>query len=276
MKQAHPAPRARLVTKVPLIPVAQEPPVPVITASKKASKAKGTDQVDQQQKQQRRQALLPQAEELSQQNPGLNPQNAYEILLGHYSLDEWRARRQATQEKRRQHCQRRREARFSDKRSDQEKAWCFPLFEATEPEPIWMETVGGDQIARVTKAKTFLLAVQIPDGSYRGFPKTEISALCRAAHSPQVQPMRQVEAESKRNVLPALKRQERWSFPHQTFSGWVGRQVQIQLLNGSTWTGFLRWNSHYSFLLGAQPEGEPEVLLFKHACCGLQVLHQSS
>lgn len=42
--------------KVPLIPVAQNR-VPVITISKKASKAEGTDQVDQQQKQQRRQAL---------------------------------------------------------------------------------------------------------------------------------------------------------------------------------------------------------------------------
>lgn len=253
MEQAHPAPRA-----------------PVTTVSQKASKVKVADQVDRQQKQQRRQGLLPQAEELSRQNPGLNPQNAYEILLGQYTLDEWKARRQASQEKRRQHCQQRRDARFSDKRSEEEKAWCFPFFEAAEPEPIWMETAGGDQIARVTKAKTFLLAVQIPDGSYRGFPKTEISALSSAAQAPQVQGMRLVEPESKRNVLPAPKRGERWLFPHQLFAGWVGRQVRVQLLNGSTWTGFLRWSSHYAFLLGAQPTGEPEVLLFKHACCDVK------
>lgn len=256
MKPAHSSSSARLVLPAP----------------KKAAQPRSLIQAAQEQKRQRRQMLLPQAEELSRQNPGLHPQNAYEILLGHYTLAEWKARTQAAQEKRRQYCQRRREARFSDKRSEEEKTWCFRFFEAEEREPIWMETAGGDQVARVTKAKIFLLAVQIPDGSYRGFLKTEISALCGAALSSQVQRMRQINPEANRNVLPATKARGRWSFPHKTFAGWVGRQVQVQLINGSTWTGFLRWTSQFAFLLGAQRSGEPEVLLFKHGCCNVQPL----
>lgn len=274
MNPAHNTPRARLVPKAPSLNVAQEPPVPVVTSSPKAkSKDKiSITQQEKQQQQQRREELLAQAEELSQQNQGLNPQNAYEILLGQYTLDEWKARRQVSLEKKRHRFQQRKEAQLSDKRSEQEKGWSFRFFEATEVEPIWMETTSGDHIVRVTKMKPFLLGVQIADGSYRGFPKTEISTLCSAGQSTQVQSMRQVEPESQRDMLPAKNPKERWLFPESSFAGWIGSQVRVQLLNGSTWTGFLRWNSHFTFLLGAQPEGEHEVLLFKHACCGVQLV----
>lgn len=276
MKQAHPVPRARLVPKAPSLPVAQEPPVPVVTSSQKPPKVKSAAKTAKQEKQQRRQELLLQAEELSQQNPGLNPQNAYEILLGQYTLEEWAERRQATIARQKALALQRRMARFGDKRSDEEKAWCSRFFDGPDAEPIWMETAGGDLLARVTRVKIFTVAVQIADGSYRGFEKTEISALCGAGLSPQVQGMRQVEPDSKRDVLPARKPKERWAFPEASFAGWCGRQIRIQLLNGSIWTGFLRWNSRYSFLLGGQPAGDPEVLLFKHACCGAQLVHQSS
>ena len=274
MKQAHPASSVRLVPKAPSLPVAQEPPVPIVTSSK-PSKAKSAAKTAKQEKKQRRQELLVQAEDLSQQNPGFNQQNAYEILLGKYTLEEWTERRQATIARQKALALQRRLARFGDKRSDEEKAWCSRFFDGPDPEPIWMETAGGDLIARVTRVKIFTVAVQVADGSYRGLEKTEISALCGAGLSPQVQGMRQVEPESKRDVLPARKPKERWAFPEASFAGWVGGQIRIQLLNGSIWTGFLRWNSRFSFLLGAQPEGEPEVLLFKHACCGVQLLHQS-
>lgn len=270
MNQAHSAPRAQLVPKTQSFPVAQEPPVPIVTSSGKAPKAKR--KTAKQEKKERRQELLPQAEELSQQNPGLRPECAYRILLGHFTLEEWRERHQAVAAKRKALAQQRRMERYGDKRSDEEKAWCSPFFEGPDPEPIWMETAGGDLIARVTRVKIFLLAVQIADGSYRGFEKTEISALCSAALSPQIQSMRQVEPESQRDVLPASKPKQRWAFPEEFFSAWLGRQVCVQLLNGSTWTGFLRWNSRYAFLLGAQPAGGPEVLLFKHSCCGLQLV----
>ena len=277
MKQAHPS--VRLVPKklspAASLPVAQEPPVPVVASSPKPPKVKSAAKVAKQEKQQRRQLLLLQAEELSQHTPGLNSQCAYEILLGKYTLEEWTERRQATIARQKALALQRRLARFGDKRSDEEKAWCSRFFDGPGPEPIWMETAGGDLIARVTRVKIFTVAVQVADGSYRGLEKTEISALCGAGLSPQVQGMRQVEPESKRDVLPARKPKERWAFPEASFAGWVGGQIRIQLLNGSIWTGFLRWNSRFSFLLGAQPEGEPEVLLFKHACCGVQLLHQS-
>ena len=243
-----------------------------MTSTPKAPKAKSAAKTAKQEKKQRRQELLLQAEELSQQNPGLNPQCAYEILLGRYTLADWEERRQATIARRKERARQERLARYGDKRSDEEKAWCSPFFEGPDPEPIWMETAGGDLIARVTRVKVFTVAVQIADGSYRGFEKTEISALCSAGLSPQVQGMRQVEPESKRDVPPARKPKQRWAFPESSFADWVGQRVQVQLLNGSTWTGFLRWNSRYTFLLGALPAGEPEVLLFKHSCCGAQLV----
>lgn len=247
-----------------------------MTSSKKTPKAKSAAKLAKQEKQQRRQEMLLLAEGLSQQNPGLHPQSAYEILLGQYTLEEWAERRQATIARQKALALQRRLARYGDKRSDDEKAWCSRFFDGPDPEPVWMETAGGDLIARVTRVKIFTVAVQTADGSRRGFEKTEISALCAAGLSPQIQNMRQVEPESKRDVLPARKPKERWAFPEASFGGWVGGQVRIQLLNGSTWTGFLRWNSRYSFLLGVQPAGEPEVLLFKHACCSAQLLHQPS
>lgn len=276
MKQAHPAPSVRLVPKSPSLPVAQEPPVPIVTSSKKTPKGKSAAETAKLEKQQRRQELLLQAEELSQQNPGLNPQNAYEILLGQYTLEEWTERRQATIARKKAFALQRRLTRFGDKRSDEEKAWSSRFFDGPDTDPIWIETAGGDLIARLTTVKIFTVAVQTADGRYRGFEKTAISALCCAGLSPQVQSMRQIEPESRRNVIPARKPKERWAFPEASFAGWVGRQIRLQLLNGSIWTGFLRWNSRYSFLLGAQPEGEPEVLLFKHACCGVQLLDQPS
>lgn len=81
--------------------------------------------------------------------------------------------------------------------------------------------------------------------------------------------MRQIAPDSVRDFLPPEKPQERWPFPEETFSDWVGQKVQVQLLNGSLWTGFVRWNSQYVFLLGDQATGEAEVLVFKHACCGV-------
>ena len=275
MKQAHPAPSARLVPMVPSLPVGQAP-VPVVTSSQKPPTAKSAAKTAKQEKQQRRQELLLQAEELSQQNPGLNAQNAYEILLGQYTLEEWGERRQATIARQKAIALQRRLARFGDKRSDEEKTWCSRFFDVPDTEPIWMETAGGDLVARITTVKIFTVAVQIADGGYLGFEKTAISALCCAGLSPQVQSMRQIEPKSKRNVLPARKPKERWAFPEASFAGWVGQKVQVQLLNGSIWTGFLRWNSRFSFLLGAEPAGKPEVLLFKHACCGIKVLPQSS
>lgn len=270
MKQAHSALRAKLVPQTSSLPVAQEPPIPIVTSSGKAPKAKR--KTAKEEKKERRQELLPQAEELSQQNPGLKPQCAYRILLGHFTLEEWRERHQVVAAKRKALAQQWRMERYRDKSSDEEKAWCSPFFEGLDPEPVWMETASGDLIARVTRAKIFQLTVQIADGSYRCFEKTKISALCSAGLSPQIQSMRQVEAESRRDVLPAFKPKQRWAFPDDLVTGWVGRQVRVQLLNGSTWTGFLRWNGRYTFLLGAQPAGEPEVLVFKHSCCGLQLV----
>ncbi len=280
LKQAHLAPR--IVLKVP---VAQEPPVPIVTSSGRALKAesaqeeppapvtssekvpkvkppaKGKGKVFQEK--QRRKELLRQAEGFSQQTPGLNPQNAYEILLGQYTLEEWKARRQASQ------------ARKSDRRSDEEKAWCYSFLDAPDREPIWLETAKGERIVRVSQARPFLMVVQKTNGKYRGYKKTELSALCSARLSPQVLQMRQIVPEAWRNALPAENPKDRWLFPEDLVSSWIGQRVKTQLLNGSTWTGFLRWNSRYTLLLGAQPAGDPEVMLFKHACCGIQLLHQS-
>jgi len=122
--------------------------------------------------------------------------------------------------------------------------------------------------------KPFLLAVQIPDGSYKSFSKRELSAFCSVSLSPQVLGMRQIAPESQRDLLPADKPKNRWPFPEDLVSGWVGQRVQVQLLNGSSWTGILRWNSRYTFLLGAHSTGEPEVLLFKHACCAVELTSQ--
>ena len=268
MKPTSSPPRARLVLKTPSVPVAQEPPVPVIQPSPPSAKAKEPASPEKVKKQHRQQ-LMSQAEELSRQNGGLHPQCAYEILLGKYTLEEWKARRRAAETRKQAAFQ----ARAEESRSEEEKAWCSPFLKASEREPVWLETTCGDQIALITRWKPFQGKLEFPDRSWRIADKRELSALCSARLSPQVLGMRQVGPESQRSMLPAVKPAERWPFPEESFATWIGQLVQVQLLNGSTWTGYLRWNSRYTFLLGAQPTDAPEVLLFKHACCCVQLLH---
>ena len=252
--------------------VAQEPPVPVISPEKPAKvkpPAKGKGKTFQEKL--RRKELLAQAEVLSQQTPGLNVHNAHEILLGQYTLEEWSARRGVRAAKKQAYFERR-NTEHVDQRSDEERAWSFTFLEARDREPVWLETAGGERIARVSQAKPFIMVVQKTNGKYRGYKKTELSALCSARLSPQVLGMRQIMPDAQRDSVPSEKPKDRWIFPEQTFAGWVGQQVQVQLLNGSIWTGYLRWNSRYTFLLGAQPTGDSEVMLFKHACCHVQLL----
>lgn len=214
-------------------------------------------------KQQRRQELMAEAEQLSRENPGLHPQQAYEILLGRYSLEEWKAARQAKLQADR--------ARYEDLRSEEERVWSFPFFEAPEREPVWIETSSCNQVARIKRVKAFRLVVTFPNGRYRDFDKRAFSSLCSARLAPQILGMRQLTPGAPRDVLPAQKPADRWPFPEETFAGWVNQKVQVQLLNGSIWTGFLRWVSRYTFLLGAEPTGDLEILLFKHACCGVRL-----
>lgn len=271
MKQTQSSPRVRLLPKATLsLPVALEPPVPVISPEKPKSKPPAKGKGKTLQEKQRRQELLVQAQEFSQQNPGLSPESAYEILLGQYTLEEWRARREVRLAKKQAYSARLR-AQESDHRSDKEKAWCIPFMEAADREPVWLEIAEGERIVRVSQTRPFLMVVQKTNGKYRGYKKTEISALCSARLSPQVMEMRQILPEARRDAVPAEKPKNRWVFPEDLVSSWIGQRVQIQLLNGSIWTGFLRWNSRYTLLLGGQPSGEAEVLLFKHACCSVQL-----
>lgn len=272
MKQVQTTPRVRLLPKASLqIPVAEEPPVPVISpekALKVKPPAKGKGVVFREK--QRRKELMVQAEVFSQQTPGLNTQMAYEILLGQYTLEEWQARRQASRAKRQTYLERRR-AKESDARSEEEKAWCFPFMDALEREPVWLETAKGQELGRVIQSRVFLMVVQKINGKHWGYKKTELSALCSARLSPQILQMRQILPEAQRGAIPAEKPKDRWPFPESLVTSWVGQRVQVQLLNGSVWTGYLRWNSRFTLLLGEQPVGESEVLLYKHACCNIQI-----
>lgn len=222
-------------------------------------------------KQQRLQELMPKAVELSQQNPGLHPHNAFEILLGQYTLEEWRVRRHQALERKKN----RTATRYSDRpdnRPEVERAWCSRFFEGPDQEPVWMETARGDLVAQVTKVVPYILFAQNAVRRHIRLEKTKISVLCSAVAVPQVLAMREIQSDAQRDAVPATKPEERWRFPHDIFASWVGQRVRVQLLNGSSWTGFLRWASHHTFLLGAKPEGEPEFLCFKHACCAVQIV----
>ena len=229
----------------------------------KVSKTPKATQDTKLEKQQRRQQLMAQAEQLSRENPGLHPQQAYEILLGRYSLEEWKASREAKLQAQK--------ALDEDSRSEEERAWSLPFFDAPEREPVWIETSSCNQIARIKQVKTFRLVVTFPNGRYWDYDKRAFSSLCSARLANQILTMRQIAPGARRDALPAQKPADRWPFPEETFAGWVNQRVEVQLLNGSIWTGFLRWNSRYTFLLGAEPTGDLEILIFKHACCGVQL-----
>jgi len=82
--------------------------------------------------------------------------------------------------------------------------------------------------------------------------------------------MRQITGEpSKRNQIPGRTISDRWSFPHELLQRSIGQQVRADLLNGSIWTGYVRWANAFTFLLEDEPQGGTEVLIFKHACRGL-------
>jgi len=279
-------PRVRLVVKSPQLqlPVAQEPPPPVLSSTKtpppsKKGKPPKAPKPSLALKRQQYQADYQKATELSLQHPGMHPQTAYQIFLGHFTVEDWYAgcrKRKENRESRLQKYSIKRQRRIESSGGslEEERAWTAPFLRNLGRELVWLEVAGkGDLIARIQQVTVYDVRLQLEHENLGVIDKTQLSALAAAATHLQILGMRQITGDPlQREAVPSPKLSERWPFPHDLLPKLAGQRIRVQLLNGSSWMGFFRWSSPFTFLLGAEPTGEAEVLIFKHACCGLVVL----
>lgn len=281
MKPPTQAPRVRLVVKAKpeiQIPTAQEPPPPVISSTQspapaKKSKPKSDFKISKALKRARFEETLQKATELTQQHPAMSVQVGIQIVLGQFTVEDWQARRLQKNEsatRKRQHFEQQ-ERLMKNLGQNQEMAWLERFYRAQEF--VWMDVaVEGEISVRLKAGTRFTVSVKVQDGKSRLLlDKTKISAICSAADSGQCALMRQITNPSLRNSRPEISPWKRWSFPHEVLQQLVGKRVGVELLNGSRWTGYVRWTNVFSFMLGAEPDGGAEVILYKHACCGLTV-----
>jgi sRNA-binding regulator protein Hfq len=290
LKPPTQAPRVRLVVKAKpeiQIPTAQEPPPPVISSTQspepaKKSKPKPDFEVlskdfkaSKALKRARFEEKLQKATELTQQHPAMSVQVGIQIVLGQFTVEDWQARRLQKNEsatRKRQHFEQQ-ERLIKNLGQNQEMAWLERFYRAQEF--VWMDVaVEGELRVRLKAGTRFTVSVKVQDGKVQDgktllLDKTKISAICSAADSAQCALMRQITNPSLRNSRPETSPWKRWSFPHEVLQQLVGKRVGVELLNGSRWTGYVRWTNVFSFMLGAEPDGGAEVILYKHACCGL-------
>ncbi len=276
MKPAQAPPKVRLVVKAKpeiQIPTAQEPPPPVIASTKKPPYVKKVNPEFKASKRARFEENYQKALELSQQHPPMSVEVGHQIVLGQFTLEDWQARCQAKKEyaaakkqRKRQHLQKQ-ESLLRDIGQAQESSW-FEQFAHTQ-ELIWMESAReGELNARLQATDRYTVTVVKEDQTLILF-KTQISALSSASDQSQCALMRRVIKASRRNKYADKSPLKRWPFPHEQLQQLVGKRVGVETVNGSLWTGYVRWANVFSFMLATQPDGGAEVILFKHACCSL-------
>lgn len=275
-------PKVRIVPKTPVVRIAtaQEPPPPTIKSTQsKAKKPPKPNKALPNLENQHSQETLAKAIALSQQHPPMHEQAALQIILGHRTVEDWYSQLQERRARNAVRIQRLRELHAKKQEAlqeiggcQQESSWLYLLYSTRVP--VCLETSTHEDLqARLHRLNVYSIIVKDMESERHSLRKCSISAIWPVSAQSQCLAMRTITGEpSQRNIAAPYKPSERWPFPHQLLEQAIGARIRAQLLNGSRWEGYLRWNNAFTFLLGEKPEGEAEVLIYKHACCGLEIL----
>ncbi len=218
------------------------------------------------------------AKEMSAKNPGLSLNAANCVLMGQFTIEEWFA----NQKLKRRKNEERLKAYKERAKAAQEAKWAlamdtleYQIWERyrSEQSLLWFETAWGDETEiQLRRATLYRLFMKNSLGKNLPWKKIKLASFGLASKQPDFAAMREIVNPEKRSFILEEKPSDRWLFPHELLNGAVGRRIRATLVNGSVWSGFLNWVCGYTFGLSIEANmDEASIVIFKHACCGIDL-----
>ncbi len=273
------APSSRVSKKnLPKVDAQPEPeiklaPEPSPSVTPKATKEKKVKPLSP--KQQKRLAFkerYERAKELSAQYRGLPVDAAQQVLLGAYTVEDWFANRKLKREKAKAVFERRKVVLASRRAASQETTE-WQILQGFLENQDWLCVESGE-LGPVTRKlisqNIYKFYLKDDAGVIHKAKKLTVASIGLAENSADFEIMRERLSEDQLFELDRSP-ENRWQFPHEIFNGGVGRKARVTLVNDSVWSGFLVWNSPYSFGLAKDAEST-SIVIFKHACCEAELV----
>ena len=214
------------------------------------------------------------AQELSAQYRGLPVDAAQQVLLGVYTVEDWFANRKLKREKAKAVFERRKVV-MAARRAVSQETIEWQILQGFLENQDWLFVESG-QLGLVTRKlvsqNIYKFYLKDDTGVIHKAKKLTVASIGPAENSADFEVMRERLSEDQLFELDRSP-ENRWQFPHEIFDGGVGRKARVTLVNNSVWSGFLAWNSPYSFGLSKEPNAEnTSIVIFKHACCEAELV----
>jgi len=201
---------------------------------------------------------LKEAESLVQANPRLSLGAALQITQGLYSLQDW----------------------VDGRRKKLEARGARRLPENASPSDLarqWLAQLSGQCLTlcrlgystaygELEEERVYELHIRRKNGDVKVCKKLQVGCVLRLVDRDFWRPAMSLNLELQQARLRVPEQPvKRRVFPQKDFEQHRGQRVEVLLLHGVGWSGYLQWEDDYSFLLTTEPGSGAEMLIYKTA-----------